>query len=358
MLKNRPEMSLPYQPRVKRNDKTLPEPLEDVAVIQQVEEDQQYRSPPPPPPASAKSPVSQQGQSLTLSTASPATPATASSMPQMDRLQTQGEESNAGVSGTVRQRAAQHLHPHVSRLPSHRDGVPDTLTPLRAHYLKKTLVNSQIAHELNLITDPVLGASALGLLGDPFVLPESAKKDAMERVSEQARVEGRIGDDLPFTRFLFHQFVLPFPFLASAPPTFWSAKVQPFVSAFLTTTGVSAHATMSKEDRLLMESMMTPDERKEQEERNKLWARMEKHSSLMVGVGVKVVGGEEVVRIGQADLRRLEEQQELRRQRWMQHRQREMEMGGGVMFDVNVVGVRSVMEKGRVRSKSHDVGGF
>lgn len=252
------------------------------------------------------------------------------------------------------QRSAQHLHPHVNRITQQ---VPDTLTPLRAHYLKKSLVNSQIAHELRLVTDPVLGASALGLLGEPFTLPDSARKDALERVSAQSRAEGRVGGELPFARFLFHQFVLPFPFLASAPPTFWSAKVQPFVSAFLTTTGVSAHATMSPEDRELMNSMMTPDERREQEERNKLWAKMEKHSALMVGVGVKVVGGEEVVRIGQADLRRLEEQQELRRQKWQQHRQKEVEMGGGIMFDVNVVGVRSVMEKGRVRSKSHDVSG-
>jgi hypothetical protein len=82
---------------------------------------------------------------------------------------------------------------------------------------------------------------------------------------------------------------------------------------------------------------------------------MEKHSALMVSVGVKVVGGEEVVRIGQQDLRRLEEQQEIRRKRWTEQRQKELDQGGGVMFDVNVVGVRTVVEKGRVRSKSHDV---
>ncbi|KAI9634480.1 uncharacterized protein MKK02DRAFT_34448 [Dioszegia hungarica] len=230
-----------------------------------------------------------------------------------------------------------HLHPHVSSIPT---AIPDTLTPLRAHYLKKSLVNIQVAHELKLITDPVLGANALGLLGDPFVLPDAARKEALARVAESG---GGVGSDLPFIRFLFHQFVLPFPFLASAPPTFWSAKVQPFVSSFLSTTGVAAHATM-----------MSAEERHEQEERDKLWTKMEKHSALMVGVGVKVVGGEEVVRIGQQDLRRLEEQQEIRRKRWMEQRQKELDMGGGISFDVNVVGVRTVIEKGRVRSKSHD----
>jgi hypothetical protein len=166
---------------------------------------------------------------------------------------------------------------------------------------------------------------------------------------------GGVGSDLPFMRFLFHQFVLPFPFLASAPPTFWSAKVQPFVSSFLSTTGVSAHATVSPEDQAMMREMMTAEERHEQDERDKMWTKMEKHSALMVSVGVKVVGGEEVVRIGQQDLRRLEEQQEIRRKRWTEQRQKELDQGGGVMFDVNVVGVRTVVEKGRVRSKSHDV---
>lgn len=296
-------MSVPYQPRQRKApSKPLPPPpidTENVEAVQHLEADQNYASPPPPPIPTGKAP--------------------------------------------------QHLHPHVSSIPT---AIPDTLTPLRAHYLKKSLVNIQVAHELKLITDPVLGANALGLLGDPFVLPDAARKEALARVAESG---GGVGSDLPFIRFLFHQFVLPFPFLASAPPTFWSAKVQPFVSSFLSTTGVAAHATVSPEDQAMMREMMSAEERHEQEERDKLWTKMEKHSALMVGVGVKVVGGEEVVRIGQQDLRRLEEQQEIRRKRWMEQRQKELDMGGGISFDVNVVGVRTVIEKGRVRSKSHDV---
>lgn len=212
-----------------------------------------------------------------------------------------------------------------------------------------------MSHELNLITDPVLGANALGLLGDPFVLPDAAKREALERVSEMARQEGRLGD-LPFMRFLFHQFVLPFPFLATAPPTFWSQKVQPFLSSFLQTTGYTRQSSLSEDERLMAESLMTKEEKKELEERKKMWAKVEKHMGLMVGVGVKVVGGEEVVRIGQGELKRLEMAQEERRKKWQE---RHVNPDGSayipMVFEVNVVGVRVVTEKGRVRHKSHEV---
>ena len=312
--------NLPYAPRRRttRPDKPLPPPpAEDVLQTNIVEADQHYASPPPPPP---------------------------SSMP----------------SSSAKKSAA-HLHPHLSTLPSSSTSStpPTTLTPLRAHYLKKTLVNLQMSHELNLITDPVLGANALGLLGDPFVMSEQAKREALERVSEMARQEGRLGD-LPFMRFLFHQFLLPFPFLMTAPPTFWSHKVQPFLSSFLQTTGYTRTTSMSPEEQAMAESLMSKEERKEVEERKKMWAKVEKHMGLMVGVGVKIVGGEEVVRIGQSELRRLEMVQEERRRRWLERH------GGGVgpdgappppmVFEVNVVGVRVVTEKGRVRSKHHEVG--
>jgi hypothetical protein len=221
---------------------------------------------------------------------------------------------------------------------------------LRAHYLKKTLVNKQIAYELNSITDPVLGASALGLLGSPFVLPDSAKRHVAERLAGGDTL-GEVGD-LPFMRFMFHQFLLPFPFLASAPPSFWHAKVQPFLSSFLATTGVSSHSTMSEEEREIAESLMSKDEKKEAEERKKLWTKVEKHLGLMIAVGVKLSGGEEVVRIGQSELRRIEASAQARKKKWMDRNPTAQDI---IFFDVNVVGVRNVVEKGRVRSKSHEV---
>ena len=260
---------------------------------------------------------------------------------------------------------ADHLHPYVSTLPDHAQ-IPLTLTPLRAHYLKKTLVALQLSHELALITDPVLGANALGLLGDPFVMTADAKKEAMRRVSEMSRQEGNIGD-LPFMRFLFHQFLLPFPFLSTAPPSFWSAKVQPFLSSFLTTTGVIQRSSLTREEKVMAESLMSKEEKKEMAERAKLWNKVEKHGALMIGVGIKVVGGEEVVRIGQSELRRIEQEREARRQEWMAKRGFSTGPTGppgsglppppsaGMVFEVNVVGVRAIAEKGRVRSKSHEV---
>ena len=319
---------LPYQPRRQKSIRPnralpAPPPEEDVEATAAFEQAQEFTSPPSPPP---------QSQGL------PPLPS----------------------SGAAR-KSDSHLHPYVSALPENNEAQPPTtLTPLRAHYLKKTLVNLQLSHELNMITDPVLGANALGLLGDPFILPDAAKKEAMTRVSEVARAEGRVGD-LPFMRFLFHQFLLPFPFLASAPPTFWSAKVQPFLSSFLANTGYSHQTTLSQAEQEVMESLMTKEERKEAEEKKKLWQKVEKHLALMVGVGVKLTSGEEVVRIGQSELRRLEEAQETRRQKWAEKHQPAAADGaalGMVAFEVNVVGVRLVVEKGVMRNKGHEVGTF
>ena len=335
----RSAQNLPYQPRTRTTPKKPGsgnrKDGEDVEATNAFEEAQAFASPPPPPPS--------------MQSAKPPSP-----LPPPQR------KSSVRVT-------ADHINPFRSQLPEAMIP-PMTLTPLRAHYLKKTLVNLQMAHELNLLTDPVLGSNALGLLGDPFVLPEAAKTQALERVSEIAKVEGRVGD-LPFMRFLFHQFLLPFPFLTGAPPTFWSAKVQPFLSSFLATTGYTKQSGMSAEERKMAEALMSPEERKELEERNKLWAKSEKHLALMVGVGIKIVGGEEVVRIGQAELRRLELAQEERRQKRIAKKGNQQlpppPTQDGVdpndpspTFDVNVVGVRVVVEKGRVRNKSHDVSGL
>jgi hypothetical protein len=246
---------------------------------------------------------------------------------------------------------AAHLNPYYSTLPNSEAVPPTILTPLRAHYLKKMLVNKQVNYELNLITDPVLGANALGLLGAPFVLPDAAKQHVAARIGAELGLDET--GDLPFLRFIFHQFLLPFPFLAAAPPSFWSAKVQPFLSSFLATTGVSAHATLSPEEREIEQSLMTKDEKKEAEERKKLWVKGEKHLGLMIAVGIKLVSGEEVVRIGQSELRRIEAAAEDRKKKWIERNPNaEQEI---ISFEVNVVGVRSLTEKGRVRSKSHEV---
>lgn len=72
--------------------------------------------------------------------------------------------------------------------------------------------------------------------------------------------------------------------------------------------------------------------------------------TVLLGSAIKVEGGEEVVRIGQDDLHVLEEEAK-----------RRVKLTGGVEsvetpeFEINVIGVRAIAEKGRVRSKSHEV---
>ncbi|ODO07387.1 PX domain-containing protein [Cryptococcus wingfieldii CBS 7118] len=344
-----PPPDLPYKPYVPRRQRSLrpdrplppPPPDEPEGDAEQGFEDV-YRSPPSPP---------QRVSSLRLQDKElPPPPSTAP-------LQSPSYQSPRATSSPPNSAPAQtsdaHLHPYHSTLPTALDP-PTTLTPLRAHYLKKTLVALQVTHELGLITDPVLGANALGLLGDPFVLDERSRREALQRTSEVERAEGQVGD-LPFLRFMFHQFLLPFPFLASAPLTFWSAKVQPFLSSFLTTTGISQQAAQSEEDRQVSESLMSKEELKEAQERKKLWIKVEKQLAMMFGLGIKVQGGEEVVRIGQAELRRLEALQEERKQKWMAkhggHLPGELQ---NTDFEVNVIGVRVVVEKGRVRNRSHE----
>jgi len=74
--------------------------------------------------------------------------------------------------------------------------------------------------------------------------------------------------------------------------------------------------------------------------------------TLLLGSALKLEGGEEVVRIGQEDLRLLEEDARRR------VGNKAMLNGGGEedgTFAIDVIGVRGVAEKGRVRSRSHEV---
>lgn len=241
------------------------------------------------------------------------------------------------------------LHHAVSALPAAK-ATSSELTPLRAHYLKKTLINLEIERELNALSDPSLGASALGRLGPPFLMLDKEGKPIKPRPGDDASVQ-----DLPLIRYMFHQFLLPFPFLANAPPTFWSHKVQPFLTSFLAISQMKlSPAVMSlnneRPDAEPDLTLLSEDEVKEYYERKKLWDKLTKNLAMLFGVGVRLSNGEEVVRIGQRELNRLEEQAKARRKRASE---REEKVGTG--FDVNVICVRTVTEKGRVRNRSHDV---
>jgi len=191
------------------------------------------------------------------------------------------------------------------------------LTPLRAHYLKKSLVQLQFARELNLITsEGPDNVSTLSYLGPPFTLPP---KDAPHL-------------DLPFLRYIFRQFVLTFPFMAAAPKNFYSQKLQPFVAAVVS--------------RNISPTSVLDEGQSEKATRKRLLAKVERNLSLFVNAAAKLVEPEEVVRLSQADLDRLETLTKKRQARLAKVRD---------FFEVNIVGVRTVVDKGRMRSRAHEV---
>lgn len=195
-----------------------------------------------------------------------------------------------------------------------------TLTPLRAHYLKKQLISLQFQRELDaLIAAPAHNVSPFSYLGPPFTPPP---KDA-------PRLE------LPFLRYCFRRFVLSFPFLAAAPPDFFPDKLQPFMASMLSKNLSSSSAALDEKS-----------EDAEETARNKLLTKLERNASMLMTSGVKIVEKEEVVRLSQADLDRLEAiaRKRAARERRMKDR-----------FEVNVICVRTVTEKGRVRSRVHEV---
>ena len=74
--------------------------------------------------------------------------------------------------------------------------------------------------------------------------------------------------------------------------------------------------------------------------------KMEKHFAFLLGSAMKLAEKEDVVRLSQSDLKRLEDLAKRRRERVRKSK---------TVFEVNVIFVRSVTEKGRVRSRAHEV---
>ncbi|KAG9019527.1 hypothetical protein FRB90_000836 [Tulasnella sp. 427] len=201
---------------------------------------------------------------------------------------------------------------------------PTELTAIRAHYLKKSLISLQFAKELKVLSNPASNpnVSILSYLGSPFTPPPKDSADVY---------------DLVFFKFIFGQFFLTFPFFASAPKNFFPQKLQPFVDSVLArnlTGGYNATINKKEEDA-------------EELGRQKLIHKLEKQLTLLLGAAVKLTDREEVVRLTQGDLDRLEALARRRRERALKNAQQDV-------FEVNVIGVRSVVEKKTLRSKAHD----
>ncbi|OCB84820.1 hypothetical protein A7U60_g8040 [Sanghuangporus baumii] len=219
---------------------------------------------------------------------------------------------------------------HVVSSPTEDDDYKDDLdqkatelTPLRAHYLKKSLISSQIHRELDGIStgSPIPNVSTLSYLGPPFNLPP---KEAPPL-------------DLPFLKYIFRQFILTFPFLSTAPKDFFPEKLQPFIASVLSRNFTTVDFLKEDSDKI------------EEETRRKILSKVEKQFSLMFGSATKLVEREEIVRLTQADLNRLETLAKKRRARQSKRED---------VFEVNIVCIRAVVDKGRMRSKVHEVGVF
>lgn len=205
--------------------------------------------------------------------------------------------------------------PGLSAL-SPNDHDPLELTPIRAHYLKKTLIQLQFTQEIQAITSNNSAASTLAYLGPPFSPPP---RDAPLV-------------DLPFLRYLFRQFLLTFPFLAAAPKDFFPDKVQPFVSSLIS--------------RNLNSTPILDDQSVDTAGTAKIISKAERSFALFLNYAVKTVEKEEIVRLSQSDLDRLETIAQKRHAKLMKKKD---------VFEVNVVCVRTLVDKGRVRSKVHEV---
>lgn len=229
---------------------------------------------------------------------------------------------------------------------------PLQLTPLRAHYLKRELVTLEFVKELQQLDSP----GALSVLGPPF-LPKSRFVNGLPQPapalgSDAARNEEREWEaqvDLPFLRFVFHHFVLSFPFLVACPPTFFSHKLQPFVYSF-----VSRNISAS-------------DDRESDTKRRRVAGKVEKHLGLVMSAAIKLSengGREEVVRIeddGTMHTGAPATQEQatanvpnaglvmMKKRGALTTVERHDEV-----FSINVVSVRTATTKSRMRTKKHE----
>lgn len=192
---------------------------------------------------------------------------------------------------------------------------PPDLTPLRAHYLKKALITLQLRSELGDLTCAP-NPSALAYLGPPFAPPQSTSPTL----------------DLPLLKYIFRQYVLSFPFMAAAPNGFYSDKLQPFVDSLFA--------------RNLSSSVLLDDSDPQDPAPRKLIARVERNLAMFLTSALKLREPEDVLRLSQSDLDALERAVD---KRLAKHNPRNS------LFHVNIVSVRTVTDRGRVRSRVHEV---
>ncbi|KAL0579700.1 hypothetical protein V5O48_002330 [Marasmius crinis-equi] len=266
--------------------------------------------------SSSLSPISSSSPSVTSPTSPTATTPISPSRPRRPTRGIPPLPPDAAAPPADIPRTSSPIEETPSQFSSEQDSA-EILTPLRAHYLKKSLIQLQFEQELDAITTATPNSiSTFSYLGPPFSPPP---RDAPPI-------------DLPFLRYIFRQFVLTFPFMAAAPKDFYSDKLQPFLGAMLSRN-------------LSPTSVFDDDSDSERALRLKLLTRLERNLSLFVGAATKLVEREEVVRLSQSDLDRIETLAKKREAKNLKKRD---------IFEVNIVSIRTVTDKGRMRSRVHE----
>jgi hypothetical protein len=122
--------------------------------------------------------------------------------------------------------------------------------------------------------------------------------------------------------------------MAAAPKDFYSEKLQPFIASALS--------------RNLSPTSVLDDssDGSDQAARVKILSKIERSLSVFLGAATKLVEQEEVVRLSQLDLARLETLAKKRQAKRAKVKD---------FFEVNIIGVRTVIDKGRMRSRIHEV---
>ncbi|KAK9366414.1 hypothetical protein V1509DRAFT_629816 [Lipomyces kononenkoae] len=243
------------------------------------------------------------------------------------------------------------------------DGTPGNLTGQQEHYLKKELISLQLEQEIASLSEPY----ALRRFGAPF------RCDDTNSVPSTNGKNGRLGffkgrngtgslslsanineispaeSEFPILRHVFINHIRTFPFLDQAKEIeFWQHKVQTFWEIFST------------------KRISTSDDRTDETKRKRLVFQIQKLIEIMMSSGIRTASGlEKGVQADDIDLgtTTLGLNGDLIKNDTVagvdtsdKHKFMIANAVDGYLingFDINVVGVRVVHEKKRVRNQSH-----
>ncbi|KAK9474268.1 uncharacterized protein V1510DRAFT_361350 [Dipodascopsis tothii] len=194
---------------------------------------------------------------------------------------------------------------------------PAPLTGAQEHYLKKELISLQVGREI----EGLGTADALREFGEPFLPAVSTKSESPATSSST----------FPILRHVFVQHVRTFPFLDQTDETeFWQGRVQKFWESFM------AKQISSTEDR------------SEETKRKRLAFRAQRMIEIMFSNAIKTTSGIEAGVDVVVDDDAIEARGQ---QRFVLENAADGHAVNGL--DINVVGVREVYKKKRVKSGTH-----